>query len=212
LIETLAAPAFSEASTATIVEAIGVWFPGLGASSLSGATVGLGGMAPALSTDPIELAVSLVVSPGTTEAVPEARSPVTHPAIVEGIRAPRSGPLGALPTAGVDIATDTESTLREHRRRAEPREQPRHPPTARARPAGLKTSLERLRSRNELFSRRASGASTSAGGGASGLLIGVVAALIAFFVLAAPGIGRRIRPARLPSPHGRDDLRIDHPG
>lgn len=59
----------------------------------------------------------------------------------------------------------------------------------------------------------AAGFAGSTGGGAapSVLLIGL-ATLIGFFVLAAPGLGRRIRLARTPSPRGRFGSSIDRPG
>jgi hypothetical protein len=58
----------------------------------------------------------------------------------------------------------------------------------------------------------AGGSSSSTGGSAPSLLPFGFATLIGFFVLAAPGLGRRIRPARLPSPRSRLQSPLDHPG
>jgi hypothetical protein len=44
------------------------------------------------------------------------------------------------------------------------------------------------------------------------VLVFAFATLIGFFVLAAPGLGRRIRLARYPRPRGRDGSSIDRPG
>jgi hypothetical protein len=59
---------------------------------------------------------------------------------------------------------------------------------------------------------QARSSSVSGGGSASSLLLFGFAALIGFFVLAAPGLGRRIRLARYPRPRGRDGSSIDRPG
>jgi hypothetical protein len=50
------------------------------------------------------------------------------------------------------------------------------------------------------------------GGGASSLLLFGVAALTGFLVLAAPGLGRRLRLARYPRPRSRNGSSIDRPG
>jgi len=59
---------------------------------------------------------------------------------------------------------------------------------------------------------QAASSSASAGGSAPSLLVFGFAAFIGFFVLAAPGLGRRIRLARLPSPRGRYGSSIERPG
>ena len=59
---------------------------------------------------------------------------------------------------------------------------------------------------------QAGGSSTSTGGSVPSLLTFGFAVLIGFFVLAAPGLGRRIRLARLPSPRSRLQSPIDRPG
>jgi hypothetical protein len=56
-----------------------------------------------------------------------------------------------------------------------------------------------------------SGSSASSGGVPSLLTFGF-ATLIGFFVFAAPGLGRRIRLARSPSPRGRHHSPLDRPG
>jgi len=60
-------------------------------------------------------------------------------------------------------------------------------------------------------SRQAFGSSSAGGIVPSALLLGF-AALTGFIVLAAPGLGRRIRVARELSPHSPDQSPIDHPG
>jgi hypothetical protein len=54
--------------------------------------------------------------------------------------------------------------------------------------------------------------SLTGGGSAPTVLVFAFATLIGFFVLAAPGLGRRIRLARYPRPRGRDGSSIDRPG
>jgi hypothetical protein len=58
---------------------------------------------------------------------------------------------------------------------------------------------------------RSTGSSSGAGIVPSSLLVGI-AALAAFTIFAAPGLGRRIRVARELSPRGQDASPIDHPG
>ena len=58
----------------------------------------------------------------------------------------------------------------------------------------------------------AAGSAGSTGGSAPSVLLIGLATLIGFFVLAAPGLGRRIRFARTPSPRGRFGSSIDRPG
>ena len=58
----------------------------------------------------------------------------------------------------------------------------------------------------------AAGSAGSTGGSAPSVLLVGLATLIGFFVLAAPGLGRRIRLARIPSPRGRFGSSIDRPG
>jgi hypothetical protein len=59
---------------------------------------------------------------------------------------------------------------------------------------------------------QAVGSAGSAGGSAPGVLLVGIATLVGLFVLAAPGLGRRIRLARIPSPRGRFGSSIDRPG
>jgi hypothetical protein len=59
---------------------------------------------------------------------------------------------------------------------------------------------------------QAAGSSASTGGSVPSLLLFGFATLIGFFVLAAPGLERRIRLARLPSPRSRFDSPLDRPG
>jgi hypothetical protein len=59
--------------------------------------------------------------------------------------------------------------------------------------------------------RQAAGGSSAGGFAPSALLLGV-AALTGFIVLAAPGLGRRIRLARELSPRGLDESPLDRPG
>jgi hypothetical protein len=59
---------------------------------------------------------------------------------------------------------------------------------------------------------QAGGSSSSTGGSAPSLLLFGLATLIGLFVFAAPGLGRRIRLARLPSPRGRYHSPLDRPG
>ncbi len=56
------------------------------------------------------------------------------------------------------------------------------------------------------------GGAAGGGGSAPSLLVFGFATLIGFFVFAAPGLGRRIRLARLPSPRDRHDSPLDRPG
>jgi hypothetical protein len=60
-------------------------------------------------------------------------------------------------------------------------------------------------------SRHGFGSASAGGAGTSALLVGV-AALTGFVLLAAPGLGRRIRVARELSPGSPDSPPIDHPG
>jgi hypothetical protein len=59
---------------------------------------------------------------------------------------------------------------------------------------------------------QARNSSLTGGGSAPTVLVFAFATLIGFFVLAAPGLGRRIRLARYPRPRGRDGSSIDRPG
>ncbi len=56
------------------------------------------------------------------------------------------------------------------------------------------------------------GSSTSTGGVVPSLLTFGLATVIGFFAFAAPGLGRRIRLARIPSPRGRSHSPLDRPG
>lgn len=92
-------------------------------------------------------------------------------------------------------------------------QQPRHPAEARA---GYSRFSESGSGRGSqplgLPPLQVVGSNGSAGGGAPSVLLVGFATLIGFFVIAAPGLGRRIRHARVPSPRGRISSTIDRPG
>lgn len=61
--------------------------------------------------------------------------------------------------------------------------------------------------------RRLAGSATSSGGAASGGGAAAgVAALTGFYVLAAPGLGRRLKDVRELSPRARSEAPLDRPG
>jgi hypothetical protein len=87
-------------------------------------------------------------------------------------------------------------------------QKPKQPISARPAPRNRRTPLRLL---DELPSTPGAGSGTL-GGRVPSTPIAVVAALLAFFMLAAPNLGRRIRVARELSPRSAYRSSIDHPG
>jgi hypothetical protein len=144
-------------------------------------------------------AAPIPADPTTLEAAPP--DPAT------GLRAAAPRRTGAAPASAV--AAQVSSTHPTSTHPTVKRSQPRADKSAR--------TTRRSSSHGPLpFERSGApqigGFSASSGGGASSLLVFGFATLTGSFVFAAPGLGRRIRLAREPSPRSRHDSPLDRPG
>ncbi len=180
----------------------------------------------------IDVAVVVVVPRGILAPAlqdlslrPPAVPAVDVQVVVAPAESPRTLAPGTAPTPGApDMAstishdaastTPTPTTTAAWQPRERPRSRPSSQPTAKrasthvasSRPArGLLPPFGQLRS------SQTTGSGTL-GGRVPGAPVLAVAALIAFFMLAAPSLGRRIRVARELSPRSTYRSSIDHPG
>jgi hypothetical protein len=179
---------------------------------------------PSALTEPLELAVEIAIPP----AIPPSPSTVEPsgsvvPLLVVPFPLPGAAPLelgprttqpqaASSPTASPSRGLPTRPVLRTPAPAAaghaagNPRsEKQTRPRVARARPASTPLAPWAPRSSHGATSSSASGAASSA------VLVGI-AALTGFVLLAAPGLGRRIRVARELSPRNLGRSPIDHPG
>jgi hypothetical protein len=189
-----------------------VWFPSV--------SLGLG-LGPSVEVDiatllpttlEVEVAIPLVVLPATT-ALPLPSPAIPFPA----------ADVAAEPTTTSPAASPTHATIDpQPTPTASPRyeAQPSHaqPRAHHARPAKHTRTRAEPSKRDQQQpplerrqSRQALGSSSAGGIVPSALLFGF-AALTGFIVLAAPGLGRRIRVARALRPRSLDRPPIDHPG
>ena len=148
------------------------------------------------------MSIAPVIPLGLT--VPSGPGPEPAPASGPG-RSPAPAPVPPIATAPValDIATASPDTpRREHARPTKTRDRDAAP-----RPARRLPQLPLGPTRRAAGSSSSSGGAAPGSGGATG-----VAALTGFYVLAAPGLGRRIRDVRELSPHTRAEAPRDRPG
>jgi hypothetical protein len=151
--------------------------------------------------------VPVVNSPAPPPEIPQRAAPrvQTHtPAVASDARAPSQDPRLStsepVQTAVAAVERSREETRSEQARKASARPAPRSAP----RPPSPRHLPQRP--------LQADGSAAWAGGNAPSLLVSGIAALIGYFALAAPIVGRRIRPAWELSPRSRYRARIDHPG
>jgi hypothetical protein len=153
---------------------------------------------PVVVEGPISIAP--VISPGPT--LPSGTGPEQAPASGPG-RAPAQAPTTMAPAAPEIATAASDSTAQpEGARPAKSRDREAAP-----RPARRLPQLPLGPTRRAAGSSTSSGGAAPGGGGATG-----VAALTGFIVLAAPGLGRRIRVVRELSPHARAEAPRDRPG
>jgi hypothetical protein len=158
---------------------------------------------PAISSaGPLVTAPVPLVSPIDADrpATPTAAAPTTtpRPSTTRGLL-PSFPPATSHETASRDGSGSRDEARPAHEGHKDP------PRVTRASSVSLPSIPSVPRSRPGL------GSSSAGGVGTSAILVGV-AALTGFVLLAAPGLGRRIRVARELSPGSPDSLPIDHPG
>ena len=151
----------------------------------------------------------VVVTPGPiSAAIPLGLGPSTgsgpEHAPASGPGPPQAQAPAPVSTAGAgDLATASPDSARDER--ARPTKSRDH--DASPRPA------RRLPQLPLGPARRAAGSATSSGGAApGGGAVSGFAALTGFYILAAPGLGRRLRDVRELSPHARAEAPLDRPG
>jgi hypothetical protein len=110
------------------------------------------------------------------------------------------------PPAAAPTYSSRQAAPSSHGERREPREAPS------ARPAPPRSQDEPPSPLKLPAVLGVGGSSSASSGTAPGSIVVLLAVPTGFFVLAAPGIGRRIRPARELSPRSRSASPIDHPG
>jgi hypothetical protein len=173
---------------------------------------------PTRADDPASAVVG-ILTPGAVQVVVEIGAPLAPVWPAGTAQAPRGAPM---PRPDARNAP-----------RADRAAQPKAPTRAAARPAPVAWSEPaadhappKAAARASAAPRRSGGSplpfgvprplqgsgSSAASGGVPSLLTFGFATLIGFFVFAAPGLGRRIRPARSPSPRGRHHSPLDRPG
>ena len=144
-----------------------------------------------------------------TSPVDIANSP---PGLGTTVISPPGAPRREPPAATVPVPTDRPPSRRAEHRSSEPRFE-KAPPRAKRHSAGRRSGDTPLTSwpppLRPLQGAGAAGASSSFMPSTS--VVGT-AALVALFVLAAPGFGRRVRVARELRPRGTFGSSIDHPG
>jgi hypothetical protein len=141
----------------------------------------------------IEIEVAPDLAPRALAPTPDARSPV-----------------GSVPSG--DNAAGHSTTATRGASDASADELPQH----RAEPAARTGGHRPARGENRPFvfapPLGAAGSSTSAGGTAPSASNFGLATVTGFFAFAVPGLGRRIRLARIPSPRSRPNSPLDRPG
>jgi hypothetical protein len=154
---------------------------------------------------PAGVDVSIVIGPDASVPAPEREEPALRPPV--GGPEATNGAGAVTPSGGVAPHAVTQpASSASSRATAKP---------APARPSVRPSSPRREREPLAPFGRL--GSSTGGGAGTSGgrvptTPVVAVAALLAFFMLAAPGLGWRIRAARELSPRSAYRSSIDHPG
>ena len=180
----------------------------------------------------VDVAVVVVVDPDVLDpALPDLSLPpaVVAAADVQVVSAPAESPRALAPGAApTPDAADTAPAVYRPARSStptattpvgrQPRERSRGRPSSQ--PTAKRASTQVASSRpargllspfGQLRSSQSTGSGTS-GGRVPGAPVVAVAALIAFFMLVAPSLGRRIRVARELSPRSTYRSSIDHPG
>jgi len=179
----------------------------------------------------VDAGVAVVVEPDVLGPVfPDlSLPPPAGPAVdVQVVIAPAESPRALAPgtpptpdaadTASTDYrdagsSTPTTTTAVAWKPRERPRSRPSSQPTAKRASTHVASSrpTRGLPPFGQLGSSQSTGSGT-VGGRVPGAPVVAVAALIAFFMLAAPSLGRRIRVARELSPRSTYRSSIDHPG
>jgi hypothetical protein len=172
----------------------------------------------------VDIAIPLVVlTVPASPSVPELPSSVLELMPEVGLPAPSVSPTptttgrppaseSMTPRTGTGVAPPTPAVVRAQR---DPSVAGAHHTRAATKPRPHSASPRRTRGPLAPFGlprRSLAVGSPSSGGVAPGALLLGVAALTGFFLLAAPGLGRRIQVARELSPRSLDQSPIDHPG